>query len=284
MDIVVNQSNELWKSDGSNWKLATDVPELVYSRNITTSFRITTDGRLYDAYHNQYTKFNDCQDQRDFKFVLTDSSLCGVLFALKNNGDLYTGDLHHDAYDEISINNFKLIDTEVEWITTGSNDWDDMISIKGKTITVYLAGEFNKTLNLADDEIVVDVYPGVVVTNTRFITDNVSVNRKDILVRRSHEVCNTIGCGVRINHKTEHYLITVEEIDNRVIIDFTDLTNSLTESSYIRSEVKWIDVIMINNMPCLLSEEGHTVELFPDNRVVETKIPTHILRNNSKLF
>lgn len=277
MATIVNQSNELWEivginhNDRSDYQLRIDAPELVYSRNVTALIRVTTDGRLYNTVAaNQYIEFDDGQDQRDFKSVVTDYLDTNFL-ALKQNGDLYSGRLNHN---DTEVTEFKLIDSEVEWITTGSNYYN-IISVKGEVITTYFSGEVNKTVNLLENEVVVDVYPGVIVTDIRFIAANMSVKRSGRL----------IGCGIRIDHKTEPYLIIAEEVDGKLSIHFEDLLINRWLSSYknpflidIHSECPWIDVVTLdNNNPCLLNEVGNTVELLPNGVFDFTKIPSYIL-------
>jgi hypothetical protein len=104
---IINQRGHLFKrtSDSSTYERV-DAPPLQYSKIVDSRYAITQgDGRLYDTHTNQ---FLDVQES-EFKSVF----YVGRLFALRENGDLYTGIID----DDFELKDWKMFMRDVQFIT-----------------------------------------------------------------------------------------------------------------------------------------------------------------------
>lgn len=288
MTTLVGTNNQLYQltkenlRDYDEYEEAPNTPEFKYTRDVSARVIITKeDGRLYHTVSKQYL-----DEHRDFKSVITDQYKDWIL-ALKNNGDLYSGFLD---VDNVTIEYFELIDTEVEWITSGLRE-NDRLSIKGKVVTIYTSLLDNKTITLDDN--VIDVYPGIVVTDSKFL-----VIGYDIIVEflRSGRL---IGCGIVKYYSQQHWyrddhLIVIEEVEDSnsdyddnytvtvrcgpIINDYIPEVYSefLINMHYTQSP--WVDVITVDNKLLMLSKNGHTIELLPNAGIINTKLPYYMFK------
>jgi hypothetical protein len=180
---IINQRGHLFKraSDSSTYELV-DAPPLQYSKIVDSRYAITQgDGRLYDTHTNQ---FLDVQES-EFKSVF----YVGRLFALRENGDLYTGIID----DDFELKDWKMFMSGVQLITPTQGVIvqpcnDRMKDCKGEYVrgihytkqSIMLIQNNNIIFITADlrthhyskmdnEEVIIHVAPGIVITSNGIV-------------------------------------------------------------------------------------------------------------------
>lgn len=294
MSSLISQSG-LWKRITTNLKEydqyepIQDTPQFINTNQADTRIAITIDSKLYDTRNYKYL---EVESDNEFKSVVysniaryvTADVLIHLFYALKNNGDLYSGFLDNES----KVSDWTLVQSGVDHLMKSLRS--KIVSVTGSRLYYHDHGIIGTSDNLPNDDEIIQVQYGLVITHGWiFIIDDSTVTFNSI-----ERQGRLIGCGIVHICQDRISVIEVaiiEEVDGELItrcwlINRGEVRVSSCREVYNRDLVEshhqspWVDVIAINCSAHLVNRDGVVVKLLSECGTTSTNIPRCIFNIN----
>ena len=302
MSVLISHSG-LWKRITENLKEydqyqpIQDAPSFIQSHEVDARIVVTDDGRLYDT---TMSKLLEVESDSHFKTVVFSNIVTyevisgartNLFYALKNNGNLYSGFIDSDS----KVNEWSLVRSNVDHLMRSRRS--NIVSISESTLCYHDHGGQDTFVNLPNDDEIIEVQYGLVITRDWIFIIDIHNMAIDSIERQGR----LIGCGIVNVHQSRPIcniieVAIVEEVtseggDDQLLIRYRTINrgeavvecdrevyNRDLDECHQRSP--WINVISIQNHAHLVNRDGVVVKLLSEGGTVSTNIPRCIFNLN----